>query len=270
MHIVNSFQKHHVSQQTIIYGCTSVQHEAAKSPEYSVVLNECNFSNNLLKVLNGHANAIGVPQEFILWPLLTATASFMGTNAFVKINEEWWEPSIIWFVIAARKGEKKTAALKRIRKPIEAIQNRLKTEWQKDTNEQKPSSPPQLIVDQFSFKELHSIMCRNRSQVLGCFDEMSSFYGQLDLYKHSSTVDRKTLLTLNGGGSWARNFKSYTGIMEKTAFNVTGFIQPAFVYEMLNLKPDSDGLNDRQLFDFPPECELLLDDSCRSNAIRHS
>ena len=29
MHIINSFQKHHVSQQTIVYGCTSVQQEAA-------------------------------------------------------------------------------------------------------------------------------------------------------------------------------------------------------------------------------------------------
>ena len=48
--------------------------------------------------------------------------------------------------------------------------------------------------------------------------------------------------------------------MEKTAFNVTGFIQPQFVYEMLNLAPDADGLNDRQLFDFPPERELLLED----------
>ena len=66
-----------------------------KAQNTQFALNECNFSNNLLKVLNGHANAIGVPQEFILWPLLTATASFMGTNAFVKINEEWWEPSII-------------------------------------------------------------------------------------------------------------------------------------------------------------------------------
>lgn len=94
-----------------------------------------------------------------LCPLITATASFMDTNAFVKINKEWWEPSIIWFVIAARKGEKKTAALKCIRKPIEAIQNRLKTDLQKDTNGQKPSSPPQLIVDHFSFEE-HSIMCR--------------------------------------------------------------------------------------------------------------
>ena len=88
------------------------------------------------------------------------------------------------------------------------------------------------------------------------FDEMSSFYGQLDLYKHSSTVDR----TLNGGGSWARNFKSYSAHTDKTAFNVTGFIQPAFVYEMLNLVPDADSLNDRQLVDFPPERELLLDE----------
>ena len=48
--------------------------------------------------------------------------------------------------------------------------------------------------------------------------------------------------------------------MDKTAFNVTGFIQPAFVYEMLYLVPGADSLNDRQLFDFPPECKLFLDD----------
>ena len=43
--------------------------------------------------------------RFILWPLLTATASFMGTNGFVKINEEWWEPSIIWFLLLQEKGK---------------------------------------------------------------------------------------------------------------------------------------------------------------------
>ena len=78
---------------------------------------------------------------------------------------------------------------------------------------------------------------------------MSSFYGQLDLYKHLSTVDRKTL---NGGGSWTRNFKLYSANVEKTAFNVTGLIQPTFVYEMLNLVPDADSLHNRQLLDFPP------------------
>ena len=41
------------------------------------------------------------------------------------------------------------------------------------------------------------------------------------------------------------NFKSYSANVDKTASNVTGFIQPAFVYKMLNLVPDADGLNDR-------------------------
>ena len=70
-------------------------------------------------------------------------------------------------------------------------------------------------------------------------------------------MDRKTLLTLNGGGSWGRNFKSYSGYMERTAFNITGFIQPSYVHEMLT---DADGLNDRELFDFPPKRELMLEE----------
>ena len=43
----------------------------------------------------------------------------MGVNARVEINKEWSEPSIIWNVIAARKGEKKTAAMKRILNGVE-------------------------------------------------------------------------------------------------------------------------------------------------------
>ena len=218
------------------------------------------LSTSLLQLLTSHANAIGVPNEFILWPLLTTVASFIGTNGHVRINSEWVEPAIIWFVIAARKGEKKTAALRRIRKPVEEIEERVRKEWTEEHPNEDKTCCPQLIVDHFSFEELHSIMYRNSGQILGCFDEMSSFYGQLDLYKHLSTMDRKTLLTLNGGGAWTRNFKSYSSSIKQTAFNVTGFIQPKFVFEMLHAGNDADGLNDRQLFDFPPERELMLDE----------
>ncbi len=217
-------------------------------------------SERTTKLIGAHADAVGVPIEFIFWPLLTAVASFIGINRHIQINSEWIEPSIMWFVIAAKKGEKKTAALRKIRKPVEAIEHDLIGEWEsaQRSNDDK-SVPPQLIVDHFSFEELHCIMSRNNGQILGCFDEMSTLYGQLDLYKHASTMDRKTLLTLNGGGAWARNFKSYTGRISNTAFNITGFIQPAFVFDMLN-GDDADGLNDRQLFDFPPERELLLNE----------
>ena len=100
---------------------------------------------------------------------------------------------------------------------------------------------------------------QKQGPVLGLFDEMSTFYGQLDLHKYSSSIDRKTLISLNGGGSWMRNYKSYTASMDKTAFNISGFIQPTFVYEMLNEVPDADGLSDRQLFNFPPERDIFLD-----------
>lgn len=105
-----------------------------------------------------------------------------------------------------------------------------------DISDDKPQTPPQLLVDNFSFEELHCILKRNGNQVLGMFDEMSPFYAQLDLFKHTginhreiiyfnstiletfyhpiigSDFDKKTLIliSLNGGGTWTRNFRSYS------------------------------------------------------------
>ncbi len=74
---------------------------------------------SLRSIVEGHAEAIGAPKEFIFVALLTVSASFMGVNASLRINEEWCEPAILWTVVAARKGEKKTAALKRLLKAVE-------------------------------------------------------------------------------------------------------------------------------------------------------
>ena len=136
------------------------------------------------------------------------------------------------------------------------------SEWASERRQADDVEPPQLVVQQFSMEALHNIMLRNGSQMLGLYDEMSVMYGQLDAYKHSgSTLDRSTLLDLYNGGSWARNFKNKLGPskMLKTAFNMSGFIQPAFVVSMLD-KCDADGFNDRQLFDCPEEVEYKYKD----------
>ena len=82
------------------------------------------LSVELNEIVTANADAVGVPPEFILFPLITATASFLGTSAFIRINSEWKQPSTAWSILAAKKGEKKTAALKRVRKPIEEIDTR--------------------------------------------------------------------------------------------------------------------------------------------------
>jgi len=76
------------------------------------------FSPQLYSVVTSNADAIGAPVEFLAYPLLTVAALFMGINAHVRVNPEWTEPAILWFVVAAMKGEKKTAALRRLRAPL--------------------------------------------------------------------------------------------------------------------------------------------------------
>ena len=142
----------------------------------------------LCRLLKASADCIGAQEEFVFYPLLTAVASCMGVNAHVNINPAWKEPAIMWFVVAAKKGEKKTAALRLIRQALEGVEKERIQEWEADISDDKPKTPPQLLVDNFSFEELHSVMKRNGNQTLGLFDEMSSFYAQLDLFKHTGMV----------------------------------------------------------------------------------
>ena len=158
------------------------------------------FSEHLVRLVNAHSDAIGAPLTTRVHSLATPDNNSF-TNGYECSHQD--KPRVVWtkyhlVCYSSEKGIK--AALKRLRKPIGGVQRKLHVDWVQDDNDEKPVHAPQLIVDHFSFKELH-FMCRNWGQVLGLFDEISSFYGQLDLYKHSSTVDRKTLLTLNGGDS---------------------------------------------------------------------
>ena len=118
-----------------------------------------------------------------------------------------------------------------MKKPLLDIEQKEAEIWRANRESVKQSdTPPQLIIDNFSFEELHHVMKRNGSQILGLFDEMSTLYGQLDLYKQSGSVkDRKTLITLNGGSSWSRNYRNYSASMSKTAFNISGFIATACI-----------------------------------------
>lgn len=140
----------------------------------------------------------------------------MGVNAHVKINQMWKEPAILWFIIAANKGQKKMAALRLLKKPLQDIKEKEAEKWMEKHSTGQTDAPPQLCIDNFSFEELHNVMKRNGSQILRLFDEMSTVYGQLDLYKQSGSVmDRKILITLNGGSSWSRNYRNYTASMSQ-------------------------------------------------------
>ena len=98
-------------------------------------------SEPLVGVCTALSDAIGFPMEFIFFPLLTIVAACMGVNAHVKVNPIWHEPAILWFIIAANKGQKKTAALKLLKKPLLDIEYREAKLWRANQDNNTTDTP---------------------------------------------------------------------------------------------------------------------------------
>ena len=87
------------------------------------------------------------------------------------------------------KGGEETSAVRVVRRPLEKLQDDLIKEWEDDLSENKPKTPPQLLVDNFSFEELHSVMKQNGGQVLGIFVTVDPWkvFGRA-LYNHHTML----------------------------------------------------------------------------------
>lgn len=143
----------------------------------------CDKIENLL---TAHSQAVGCPKDFILFPLLTAVAYCLGIKTEIHVNPEWIEPPIMWFVVAARKGEKKTAGLNRVKDCLAELENEEQTLWREKNREHPTKDMPQILVEYFLFEELHEVLKRSNGSVIGMFDEFITLLQQLDLFKGST------------------------------------------------------------------------------------
>lgn len=99
----------------------------------SSCLDFADLTPTVVILINALADAIGCPGEFI-FPLLTIIASCVGINGTIRINDTWSEPAIMWFIVAANK---KTAALRLLKKRLLEIEFDLQQQWRQDTSEEK-------------------------------------------------------------------------------------------------------------------------------------
>lgn len=212
-------------------------------------------SNNEKKFVQAYSKAIGCPDEFFYFPFLSCAAACMGKHAKVKVNSTWSEPAILWIVVAARKGEKKSAAASVLLDGIKKLEKREKLAQDESRESADTTESPRLYVNLFSFERLHQLMAKNGSQMLGLFDEFSLLNELISNNKGGkSLLDRKVFLSLYNGGEWVRDYINQSSVpaMHSTCLNLTGFVQPKIVVKQL-INDDADGFNDRFLFVCPPE-----------------
>ena len=93
-------------------------------------------------------------------------------------------------------------------------------------------------------------MSQNNNKVLSAYDELTQFYNMLDQYKTNSTMGRKTLLALNGGAQWTRDFKNGSVTMNSTCLSHDDF--DAFNDQLLYVRPLERNIDYDELVPFDP------------------
>ena len=133
----------------------------------SSCLDFADLTPTVVVLINALADATGCPGEFI-FPLLTIIASCVGINGTIRINDTWSEPAIMWFIVAANK---KTAALRLLKKRLLEIEFDLQQQWRQDTSEEKTKYTPQLCIDHF--------MAVLKNCTMSCAETMDNFWASL-------------------------------------------------------------------------------------------
>ena len=87
------------------------------------------LDDHCLRIISSNASAVGCPPEFLDLPTLTIAAGMIGVKGRVMINPNWAEPCIVWIVVAARKGKKKTAALSVLSRAVKKLEDELVGTW---------------------------------------------------------------------------------------------------------------------------------------------
>ena len=138
------------------------------------------------RFVTDYASSIGSPKEFFLLPVQSIAAYFMGPKTTVKVHEGWSEPVIVWAVVMAHKGQKKSPALGCFHRELCKMEEDLISSENESEEKQ-----PQIFVEHFSFEELHYTMKKNNNcRIIGLYYMTSSAYYTSNLI--DTSLDRLT------------------------------------------------------------------------------
>lgn len=74
------------------------------------------------ELLKDLAQGVGCPVEQILVPLLPCIGGLMGTNTSIRVHRAWSEPPVVWTMVGAAAGSRRSAVIRLLLAPILALQ----------------------------------------------------------------------------------------------------------------------------------------------------
>ena len=83
--------------------------QAAQLPDLDL---SCVCDGNILKLITSHAHSLGVPNEYIFFPLLSSVSGLLNSSC-VEVHEGWRERTTIWCGVVGKRGSRRSATVGR-------------------------------------------------------------------------------------------------------------------------------------------------------------
>lgn len=241
--------------------------------------------------LRSHTKAIAasvqVDPAMAALPALCAAAAAIGGSRCIRLNHDWFEPSILWAAVVAKSGEGKTPAAKFATAPsqqrdADAQQNNAnllaeyeqqkaehavdRKAWEKaqskgQINEPLPDepTPPALLrhtVSDVTIEKLAEVLADNPRGVLLVRDELAGLLGGFDRYSGGrGGAERAHYLSIHSGQAIQVDRK--TGerrslYVASPHVSIFGGVQPDLLHGVVDDDDVAAGLPARFLFAMPP------------------
>lgn len=235
------------------------------------------------------AESFPVPPDFIAVPLLAVCGAAIGRSRLLQVRPGWLEDARIWSAVIGDPGEKKTPAIKLVKKPIERQQARLEKQYEEekaaydkavqqyeadvaswtdarkkagkssklfdDPRPEPPEEPQmiQLFTTDTTVEALAEVIKINPRGIILMRDELTAWARGMDQYKSGKGSDRQAWLSFWSGDSLMINRKDGKRplFLRDVFVAVSGCLPPEVLGEFMDEKGREDGFIHRILFAYP-------------------
>src|SRR5258706_1194120 len=239
--------------------------------------------------MRDYALRMGGNESYMALPLFQGLATAIGTPRRILLKPDWREFPIIWAVIVASSGQRKTPGFSAALRPLHDMQQKLverhnaemveykqkQTEHKRAVAEhkQKGGEPPveperpklkRLIVSDITIEAVAMQLEDNPRGVGVARDEMSGWLNSFNQYKSGKGSDAAGWLELHHGGVLMVDRKTAerrTIYVPRAAASITGTIQPGVMKRCYGKEGFENGMAARTIFAMPPSRQRAWTDA---------
>lgn len=237
-------------------------------------LNNLNADINLRAILPPHlaeaiitkADTMQAHPSAFLGPLLTATASVIGTRARIHVNAGWSEPFVIWCGNILPPSAMKSAIAEVIGKPLMTFQlkdfkqyDQALKEIKSERGDLESLTPPRRwLVQDATYERIAQIIAEPRTHgLLSYQDELAGWFASLDA-RQSAGARAGWLSLWSGSPALIDRKVAASSVAPRSAVSLFGNVQPDRLVAMVTSTEDDaaaagDGLWARFLWCRPPQ-----------------